>query len=201
MQEGGRLGPPPIPRPPLPTGDGQLGAQRWEMWLPSSTPSLTLIVKATWRGPLLPTSQTRFTLLQARAARELSVMSVFCKTETGEWDEGRSGGSWGEGTASEGEKSAESRLCTQRVWARMENKSSPFAQSYLHSWSLITECTSRGHNAREVRSQHPVRLPRGIHPGRLTLGLTGHSLPVILILGCLQMLLGDFPAQDIKAFG
>lgn len=73
----------------------------------SSTSSLTLMVKATWRGPLLPTSQTRFTLLQARAARELSVMSVFCKTETAEWDEGRSGGSWGEGTASEGEKPAE----------------------------------------------------------------------------------------------
>lgn len=34
-------------------------------------------------------------------------MSVFCKTETGEWDEGRSGGSWGEGTASEGEKPGE----------------------------------------------------------------------------------------------
>lgn len=80
----------------------------------SSTSSLTLMVKATWRGPLLPTSQTRFTLLQARAARELSVMSVFCKTETAEWDEGRSGGSWGEGTASEGEKSAEKAGCACR---------------------------------------------------------------------------------------
>lgn len=88
----------------------------------------------------------------------------------------------------------------QRARARMENKSSPFAQSYLHSWSLITECTFRGHNALEVTSQHPVRLPQGTHRSRLTLGLTQQSFPVISILGCLQMLLGDFPAQDIQAF-
>lgn len=93
-----------------------------------------------------------------------------------------------------------SRLCVQRASARMENKSSPFAQSYLHSWSLITECTFRGHNALKVTSQHPVRLPWGIYPSRLTLGLSEQSLPVILILGCLQMLLGDFPAQDIQGF-
>ena len=46
-----------------------------------------------------------------------------------------------------------------------------------------------------------MRLPPGIHPGRLTLGLTEQSLPAISMSGCLQMLLGDFPAQAIQAFG
>lgn len=70
-----------------------------------------------------------------------------------------------------------SRLCTQR-WARTENSSSPIAQSYLHSWSPVTECAFRGHNALEATSRHPVSLPRGIHPSRLTLGLMERSLPV-----------------------
>lgn len=86
----------------------------------------------------------------------------------------------------------------QRARARMGNKSSPFAQSYLHSWSLITECSFRGHNAPEVTSQHPVTAS-GDPPSRFTLGLTEQSLPVSSILRCLQMLLGDFPAQDIQA--
>lgn len=71
----------------------------------------------------------------------------------------------------------------QRARARMENKSSPFAQSYLHSWSLITECTFRGHNALEVTSQHPVRLPQGTHPSRLTLGLMQAKLSSDLSFG------------------
>lgn len=86
----------------------------------------------------------------------------------------------------------------QRARARTGNKSSPFAQSYLHSWSLITECSFRGHNAPEVTSQHPVTAS-GDPPSRFTLGLTEQSLPVSSILRCLQMLLGDFPAQDIQA--
>lgn len=165
--------------------------QGWAVWGStlgnSSTSSLTLMVKATWRGPLLPTSQTRFTLLQARAARELSVMSVFCKTETAEWDEGRSGGSWGKAQPLKVKNQQKSWLCMQRAWVRTGNKSSPFAQSCLNSWSLIAECSSRGHNAPEVTSQHPVTAS-GDPPSRFTLGLTQQSLPVSSILRCLQML-------------
>jgi len=92
-------------------------------------------------------------------------MSVFCKAEGGEWDEGRSGG---KAQPPKVKKQQKSRLCMQSSWARLENRPPPFADSCLHSWSLITDCTFRGH-----KEPAPCEAASGDPPRQADLGANG----------------------------
>lgn len=84
----------------------------------------------------------------------------------------------------------------QRAWARMENKSPPPCTAGPSPRNVLSEAImaqTYQASTRETASGDP--------PRRANLGLMEQSLPEISALGRLQMLLGDFPAQDIGAFG
>lgn len=95
-------------------------------------------------------------------------MSVFCKRETGEWDE-----IWrelGEITASEGEKSAEKEV----VHAERLGKDGKQVTAPLHRAICTAGPSSRNVLSEAIMAQmyqaSTREMPRGIHPGGLTLG-------------------------------